>query len=157
MVSSLLIARKNSSPSIFRRQVSSRISFIASLPRNWRLQKGKPRLLLRHLPHGFYLPNDGFAAHVRSEPRQEDYPSGFLSVSGGNIRRHSLSEVYQTSLLFVALREADNLKGKCGVCEFREICGGSRTRAYALTGDAFAPEPCCRYNPRGWLEERATR
>ncbi len=85
----------------------------------------------------------------------EVYPSGFLPLSGGSIRRQSLSEIYQTSPLFVALREAGNLKGKCGTCEFREICGGSRARAYALTGDAFAADPCCTYRPNGWTEKSA--
>ena len=47
-----------------------------------------------------------------------------------------------------ALRRAENLKGKCGFCEFREVCGGSRARAYALTGDPFAEEPCCVWQPK---------
>lgn len=83
----------------------------------------------------------------------EVYPSGFLPLSGGHIRRQPLSEIYQKSPLFVALRKAANLKGKCGICEFREVCGGSRARAYALTGDAFAAEPCCTYQPKGWHEQ----
>jgi radical SAM protein len=87
----------------------------------------------------------------------EVYPSGFLPLSGGNIRKQSLSKIYQKSPLFVALREAENLRGKCRVCEFREICGGSRARAYALTGDAFASEPCCVYWPKGWHGESGAR
>lgn len=90
--------------------------------------------------------NDGkgfvFISHLG-----EVFPSGFLPVSAGNVRRHSLAELYRRSPLFVALRDAANLKGKCGICEFREVCGGSRARAYALSGDMFAEEPNCVYQP----------
>jgi len=78
----------------------------------------------------------------------EVFPSGFLPLSAGNVRRHSLADIYRNSPLFTALRDASRLKGKCGVCEFRYICGGSRARAYALTGDPFAEEPCCVYEPQ---------
>ena len=91
--------------------------------------------------------NDGkgfvFVSHLG-----EVFPSGFLPLSAGNVRSMSLTEIYRHSLLFTSLRDAANLKGKCGVCEFREICGGSRARAYAVTGDIFAEEPCCAYVPR---------
>lgn len=91
--------------------------------------------------------NDGkgfvFISHLG-----EVYPSGFLPVSAGNVREKSLAEIYQRSALFVALRDTSNLQGKCGVCEFREICGGSRARAYAVTGDVLAEEPCCVHEPR---------
>lgn len=63
------------------------------------------------------------------------------------MRQQSLAEIYRHSPLFVSLRRTENLKGKCGVCEFREICGGSRARAHALTGDPFAEEPCCVWEP----------
>jgi AdoMet-dependent heme synthase len=90
--------------------------------------------------------NDGkgfvFISHLG-----EVFPSGFLPVSAGNVRQQSLTELYRHSPLFVSLRDNKNLKGKCGVCEFREACGGSRARAYALTGDAFAEEPCCVWQP----------
>jgi len=76
------------------------------------------------------------------------FPSGFLPISAGNIRKQPLGEIYRDSPLFSALRDTSNLKGKCGECEFREICGGSRARAYALTGDPFAQEPCCVYEPK---------
>lgn len=91
--------------------------------------------------------NDGkgfvFISHLG-----EVYPSGFLPVSAGNVRRQSLTELYRYSPLFMALRDTSNLKGKCGICEFREVCGGSRARAYALTGDLFAEEPCCIWQPK---------
>ena len=91
--------------------------------------------------------NDGkgfvFISHLG-----EVFPSGFLPVSAGNVRKQSLTELYRNSPLFVALRDSSNLKGKCGICEFREVCGGSRARAYALTGDPFAEEPCCIWQPK---------
>ena len=90
--------------------------------------------------------NDGkgfvFVSHMG-----EVFPSGFLPVSAGNVRRRSLAELYRRSPVFVALRDSANLKGKCGICEFREVCGGSRARAYALSGDMFGEEPNCVYQP----------
>ncbi|MEA2572045.1 MAG: AdoMet-dependent heme synthase [Acidobacteriota bacterium] len=75
------------------------------------------------------------------------YPSGFLPLKAGNVKEQSLSEIYRTSKLFVSLRDNNNLKGKCGRCEFRELCGGSRARAWAATGDVFASDPLCLYQP----------
>jgi len=100
--------------------------------------------------------NDGkgfvFISHLG-----EVFPSGFLPVSAGNIRKQSLTELYRHSPLFVSLRNSANLKGKCGVCEFREVCGGSRARAHATTGDVFAEEPCCIWRPKAHqTEELAT-
>jgi len=90
--------------------------------------------------------NDGkgfvFVSHVG-----EVFPSGFLPLAAGNIRQQRLADLYRDSPLFRALRDTAQLKGKCGVCEFKDICGGSRARAYALTGDAMAEEPCCIYQP----------
>jgi radical SAM protein len=78
----------------------------------------------------------------------EVFPSGFLPLSAGNVRRQSLAELYRNSPLFVSLRDTSQLQGKCGACEFRNVCGGSRARAYALTGDPLAEEPCCVYEPK---------
>ncbi len=90
--------------------------------------------------------NDGkgiiFISHVG-----EIYPSGFLPIPCGNVRTDSLVEVYRTNPVFRVLRDPDALKGKCGQCPFRAICGGSRARAYACTGDYLAAEPCCIYDP----------
>jgi len=77
----------------------------------------------------------------------EIYPSGFLPISAGNVRRDSLPQVYRSSPLFRCLRNADNLHGKCGECEFRNLCGGSRSRSYALTGDYLGEDPRCIYQP----------
>ncbi len=74
-------------------------------------------------------------------------PSGFFPVAAGNVKKTPLWWVYRYAPLFQALRDSSRLKGKCKVCEFREVCGGSRARALAVTGDAFAQEPCCVYQP----------
>ncbi|MFI5108667.1 MAG: TIGR04053 family radical SAM/SPASM domain-containing protein [Terriglobales bacterium] len=96
--------------------------------------------------------NDGkgfvFVSHVG-----EVFPSGFLPLSAGNIRKQRLADLYRDSPLFRKLRDPSQLNGKCGVCEFKEICGGSRARAYALTGDVMAEEPCCVYQPKRSAEE----
>jgi len=77
----------------------------------------------------------------------EIYPSGFLPVSGGNVRYDSLVDVYQNSSLFRILREPSAKLGKCSYCEFAKICGGSRARAYALTGNYLEADPRCGYQP----------
>lgn len=91
--------------------------------------------------------NDG-KGFVFISHQGEVFPSGFLPLAAGNVRRQPLEEIYRNAPLFKQLRDTSNLKGKCGVCEFREICGGSRSRAYALTGDPFAADPSCIYQPR---------
>jgi radical SAM protein with 4Fe4S-binding SPASM domain len=74
-------------------------------------------------------------------------PSGFLPLAAGNVRRQSVADIYRHSSLFRDLRDPARLKGKCGGCEFRQVCGGSRARAYAVTGDYLAPDPSCVYEP----------
>jgi radical SAM protein len=76
------------------------------------------------------------------------YPSGFLPLGAGSIRTQTLADIYRNSPLFQDLRRPERLGGKCGACEFRDICGGSRARAYALTGDPLAADPACLYQPR---------
>ena len=114
-----------------------------SLPSSLALSTDTPDGIGR-APRGI---NDGkgfvFISHLG-----EVFPSGFLPISAGNIRKQSLADLYRHSPLFVGLRDSANLKGKCGVCEFREICGGSRARSYALTGDIYAEEPCCIWQPK---------
>ncbi|SRR5579871_1132009 len=90
--------------------------------------------------------NDG-RGFVFVNYRGEVYPSRFLPISAGNLTAQSLSEVYCDSSLFTSLRDVSKLKGKCGRCPVRSLCGGSRARAYAVTGDVFASEPCCAYEP----------
>jgi len=90
--------------------------------------------------------NDGkgfvFVNHVG-----EALPSRYLTLSAGNITTQSLSDIYCESPLFLSLRDSSKLKGKCGRCPVRNVCGGSRARAFAMTGDLFAPDPCCAYQP----------
>lgn len=82
------------------------------------------------------------------------HPSGFLPLSAGNVRTSPLTSVYRTSPLFTGLRTPDMLQGRCGACEFREVCGGSRSRAYGVTGDPFAEEPWCGYRPGSFPHQR---
>lgn len=79
--------------------------------------------------------------------RGEVFPSGFMPVSVGNVRQKSLVDIYREAPLFNDLRDPDKLTGRCGLCEFVGVCGGSRSRAYALTGDPLAAEPFCTYEP----------
>jgi len=76
-------------------------------------------------------------------------PSGFLPAPRGNVRSSDLALVYRTDEVFTRLRNTNALIGKCGGCEFREICGGSRARAYAATGALMASDPLCVYEPSG--------
>lgn len=76
------------------------------------------------------------------------YPSGFLPLCAGNVRSQRLAEIYRDSPLFRGLRDPDALHGRCGRCEYRAICGGSRSRAYALTGSYLATDPWCGYQPQ---------
>ncbi len=75
------------------------------------------------------------------------HPTGFLPVVCGLFPRQSVVDVYQSSPIFRALRDTDRLEGKCGRCEFRNVCGGSRARAYAVSGNMLAAEPDCTYEP----------
>ena len=75
------------------------------------------------------------------------YPSGFLPIECGRFPRDSIVDTYQRHPTFRALRDPDQFGGHCGICEYRECCGGSRARAYAVTGDPLASEPDCLYVP----------
>ncbi len=70
-----------------------------------------------------------------------------LHLSAGNVRRDNLLDLYRNSPIFQSLRNPENLKGKCGNCEFKEMCGGSRSRAWSLSGDMFNQEESCVYMP----------
>jgi len=90
--------------------------------------------------------NDGrgifFISHLG-----EIYPSGFIPLSAGNVRKDSVVDVYRNSELFTKIRDRSELQGKCGICPFNVICGGSRSRAYAMTDDMTAADPTCRFQP----------
>jgi radical SAM protein with 4Fe4S-binding SPASM domain len=74
-------------------------------------------------------------------------PSGFLPLTAGNVRADDLVEVYREHPLFLSLRDPERLRGRCGRCDFRALCGGSRARAFAMTGDPLAEDPGCSYEP----------
>ncbi|WP_235827868.1 TIGR04053 family radical SAM/SPASM domain-containing protein [Brevibacillus migulae] len=80
-------------------------------------------------------------------------PSGFLPLPCGNIRELPLARIYRESPVFSQIRNPDLLKGKCGVCPYRETCGGSRARAYGMTGDYLESDPSCAYIPPGWIKD----
>jgi radical SAM protein len=79
--------------------------------------------------------------------RGEVYPSGFLPLSVGSIRDRPFTEIYRTSPLLRSLRDPERLTGRCGRCDFRSVCGGSRSRAYAVSGDPLGDDPSCAYEP----------
>ncbi len=95
--------------------------------------------------------NDG-KGFVFISHRGDVFPSGFLPLSAGNVRERALATIYRESPLFLDLRNPQHLEGKCGACEFKQICGGSRARAYALTGNPHGEEPCCSYIPKGYIQ-----
>lgn len=90
--------------------------------------------------------NDGkgflFISHIG-----EIMPSGFLPLSVGTVREMDVVKAYRDHPVFKDLRDVTKLKGKCGICEYREVCGGQRGRAYGVTGDYLAVDPACLYEP----------
>ena len=97
----------------------------------------------------FFLWTPEEVKDILGDPAGEIFPSGFLELSAGNVRRTTLAGAYRNSSLFRLLRSSDRLGGKCGLCEYRNLCGGSRSRAFALTGDFLAADPRCTYVPSG--------
>ncbi|TFC18084.1 radical SAM/SPASM domain-containing protein [Cryobacterium algoritolerans] len=75
------------------------------------------------------------------------YPSGFLPISVGSVHDRPFPEIYREAQLLQELRSPDLFGGRCGHCEFRTVCGGSRSHAYAVTGDPLAEDPSCDYQP----------
>ena len=92
--------------------------------------------------------NDGngflFISHVG-----DIQPSGFLPITAGNVRTDDVVDVYRHSQIFTDLRTPDKIKGRCGICEYRDVCGGQRGRAYGVTGDYLETDPACVYIPKG--------
>jgi radical SAM protein with 4Fe4S-binding SPASM domain len=80
--------------------------------------------------------------------RGEVNPCGYLPLAAGSVRVARLARIWRDSAVLRALRDDDMVKGKCGACEFRRVCGGCRARAFAQTGDFMAAEPLCAYVPR---------
>jgi radical SAM protein len=114
-----------------------------------------PPELAAELAHARRGINDGkgfvFISHLG-----EVFPSGFLPLRAGSVRDSSLGDIYRNSPVMRLLRDTSRLKGKCGACRFKDICGGSRARAYALTGDLLAEEPCCSYLPPHYTPSEPT-
>ncbi|MCB5936724.1 TIGR04053 family radical SAM/SPASM domain-containing protein [Caldibacillus thermoamylovorans] len=116
------------------------------------LNKGKTGQIdgLGRAPRGV---NDGngfvFISHIG-----DVCPSGLLPLQAGNVRETPLATIYRKSEVFTNLRTPDNYKGKCGVCEFNKVCGGSRSRAYNVTGDYMEAEPYCIYIPKALRKEK---
>jgi len=78
----------------------------------------------------------------------EVFPCGYLPVIAGDLHKQSFGDIWKNSAIFNELRDTENLKGKCGCCEFRNVCMGCRARAFAATGDYLDEEPFCVYQPR---------
>src|SRR5579863_8044057 len=87
----------------------------------------------------------------------EVYPCGYLPALAGDLKKQAFADIWENSVVFNQLRDVNNLKGKCGCCEFRNICMGCRARAYAATGNYLDEEPFCVYQPRTTsLKEKET-
>jgi MoaA/NifB/PqqE/SkfB family radical SAM enzyme len=84
----------------------------------------------------------------------EIMPSGFLPITVGHVRRDDPLEIYRKAPLMVTLRDPAAFHGKCGVCEYKAVCGGSRARAYAAWGDPLGEDPLCSYRPRALDDAR---
>ena len=96
---------------------------------------------------GGIIAGDGFAFVSHTG---ELYPSGFLPKPAGTVTENDLVSLYRNAELFESLRDRSRLDGKCGACEYRHVCGGSRSRAFATAGDPLASDPLCAYVPDGY-------
>ena len=85
----------------------------------------------------------------------EVYPCASLPVTGGNVRVQKLADIYRSSQVFALLRDSRYLTGKCGDCAFKQVCGGSRARAYSINADMFREDPSCIYRPLSPVAVRA--
>lgn len=114
------------------------------------------------------LPTHGMAAVTRGclagqgvcfiSHQGEVFPCGYLPVAAGDLRKQSFREVWENASIFQTLRDLDNLEGKCGICEFKQVCMGCRARAFGMTGNYLAEEPFCIYEPKaGRGHERRTQ
>jgi radical SAM protein len=105
----------------------------------------KPEMKATSVYRGFQI-RDGHGIVFVSN-LGEVYPSGFLPLHCGNVRTGSLVDIYRNSEIFRSLHSPDTFHGKCGACEYSHICGGSRARAFAYTGDPLGTDPFCPYEP----------
>jgi radical SAM protein with 4Fe4S-binding SPASM domain len=125
---------KEPSGEIYRRLID-RLRMLEGIPER------SPMLKLSHTADGRGII---FVGH-----RGEVYPSGFLPVDCGRVPKDNLREIYCSHLFFRALRDPASLKGRCGICEYKSTCGGSRSRALAEMNDPFQEDPICPYVPAG--------
>jgi len=93
--------------------------------------------------------------YCRITPEGDVTPCPYMTVSAGNVREQSFTEIWQSSSVFQDLRDPGRLKGRCGACEFKELCGGCRCRAYAGFDDYLEEDPACPYEPTGVPLEEA--
>ena len=93
--------------------------------------------------------------YCRITPQGDVTPCPYMTVVAGNVREQSFREIWETSPVLRQLRDSSQLKGRCGVCEFKELCGGCRCRAYAAYGDYLHEDPACTYRPAGRVLEFA--
>ncbi len=136
----------------YRRYVAEREAARSADPDGASRAATMPQLLTRSegpghtvglAPRGVNAGNGfAFVSHVG-----DVFPSGFLPIAAGNVRSRPLAEIYRDAPVFRTLRDPGALRGRCGRCEYRVICGGSRSRAYALTGSLAATDPWCGYQP----------
>ncbi len=87
--------------------------------------------------------------YCRITPQGDVTPCPYMTVVAGNVRDQSFGEIWRTSSVLNELRDPNQLKGRCGRCEFKELCGGCRCRAHAAYGDYLQEDPACRYQPTG--------
>ncbi|MBI3927988.1 MAG: TIGR04053 family radical SAM/SPASM domain-containing protein [Armatimonadetes bacterium] len=145
-----LVVRTVEAP-FFRRVVSQKAD--GSLPEEDALTRELVADLRRRLGAPTELPRH-HSSHTRDgrgivfvDYKGDVSPSGFLPVVTGNVRTSTLAQIYQEHPLFRELRRAASFGGRCGVCTYRELCGGSRARAFSFTGDSLAEDPACAYQP----------
>lgn len=87
--------------------------------------------------------------YCRITPEGDVTPCPYMTEIAGNVRRRGFGDIWRHSALLNDLRDPDRLGGRCGACEYRQLCGGCRCRAYAATGDVLAEDPACSYDPAG--------
>ena len=86
----------------------------------------------------------------------EVFPCGYFPLEAGNVRTTEFPEIWKNAEVFEKLRDVENLEGKCGACEYKEVCEGCRARAFFYTdGNYLAEEPYCIYEPPAWTVKKA--
>jgi len=135
---------------IFEKEMAKRgvelrtLSDISSRLPAFMVQAHGPRGSIGHSPQSV---NSG-KGFIFISYRGDVFPSGFLPVLAGSVRKQNLSEIYRNSPVLRELRDSSLLKGKCGLCVYKDMCGGSRSRVYALTGDYLEADLSCAYDPK---------